>query len=132
KVRVRGGQVVVVRALEPGLRAALRRVADDLRRERAGGVAAEVERPAVDALADVRREQRVPVAGVDLPALDRELRDALDRVVLPVGEPARGPRLPVRRAEDERDDEREPDDREAADLRAHPGSSFARYECRLQ
>src|SRR5207248_1199645 len=60
EVRVRAGQVVVVRALQAGLRAALSRVADDLRRERAGRVAAEVERPAVDALADVRREQRVP------------------------------------------------------------------------
>src|SRR5919199_3298144 len=108
----------------------MRRVADDLRHERPGGVAAEVEGLAADAFGDVRRGHRVPVAGVDLPPLDRELRDALDRVVLPVGEPGRRPRLPVRRAEDERGDEREPDEREAADLRVHPGGAFARLETR--
>ena len=46
EVRVRAGQVVVQRPLEPGARARLRRVADDVRGEPALRVAAEVERPA--------------------------------------------------------------------------------------
>ena len=58
------------------------------------------------------------------------LRNLTTPRLLPVGEPARGPGLPVRRAEDERDDEREPDQREAADLRVHRGGSFARFEIR--
>src|SRR5205085_4593491 len=91
---------------------------------------AEVERLPADPLAHVRREQGARVARVDQPPLDRELGDPLDRVVLPVGEPRRGPGLPVRRAEDERDDEREPGEREPADLCVHAGPRFARWEIR--
>jgi len=45
-----------------------------------------------------------------------ELRDSLDRVVLPVLEPADRPRLPVGRADDERGEQQQGDNRDAADL----------------
>ena len=54
QVRVRARQVVVQRRLEPGARARLRRVADEVREEAALRVAAEVERLAADLLRPVR------------------------------------------------------------------------------
>ena len=128
EVRVRGGQVVVQRALEAGARAGGRRVADDVRCQLALRVPAEEERPVVDVAADVPREPPEGVAGDDQPAVDRELRDAPDRVVLPLGESGRGPGLPVRRHHDQRPDEREGDEREADDPTVHGFGAFARFE----
>ncbi len=113
EVRVRCGQVRVLRALESGARAALCRVADGLRREAVGGVHAEVERRAARLLGDVPCEHRLAVPGVDQAALDLELRHALDRVVLPRGEAGRGPHLPVRRRRDQRGEQQQRDDRDA-------------------
>ena len=134
KGAVRAGQVVVLRALEPGARAALRRVADDVRREVAVGVLAEVERLASDLPLHVRREQDAAVRGVDLSAVDGELRHARDRVVLPVGESGDRPRLPVRRRHDQRREQDDRRDGEARDLRVHvtPRSVFARLETQHQ
>ena len=70
-------------------------------------------------LAHVRREHRLAVGRVDLPALDLELRDLLDRVVLARGEPARGPRLPVGRGDDERAEHHERGERDTGDLAIH-------------
>ncbi len=56
EVGVRGGQVVVERSLEPRARPSDGRVADDVRRERAVRIAAEVERLAVDDALAVPRQ----------------------------------------------------------------------------
>src|SRR5262249_44908098 len=86
-----------------------------------------VSRPA-DFLRDVRPEQR-PVGGIDLPELDRELRDEPDRVVLPVGKTGVRPGLPVRRADDERCDEDQRSDTDLRDLLVHRSASrLARFE----
>ena len=98
EVRVGRRQIGVLGALEAGARPALRRVADDLRGKAAGPVAAEVERLAGDLLLDVRGEDGPAVRGQDQAALDPELRDPLDRVVLLRRQAAGRPRLPVRRA----------------------------------
>ena len=82
EVRVRRREVVVERALEPGPRAADGRVADDVRGERAVRVAAEEERLAVDLALAVPREPPPRLEREDEPAVDRELGDAPDRVVL--------------------------------------------------
>src|SRR5205085_12267675 len=97
QARVRAGQVVVFRLFEPGAGARLGRVADDGRIEPALRVTAEGERLPADVLAVVGGED-LAVGGADLPALDRELFDDLDRVVLLVREPGRGPGLLVGRA----------------------------------
>src|SRR5215831_7830622 len=96
-------------------------------RERAVRVAAEVQRLVADLAWTVARKPLAGVAGEDQPAVDRELRDALYRVVLAVGEPRGGPGLPVRRHDDEDADEEQRDVREADDLAVHRGS-FARFE----
>ena len=124
---VRAGEVVVQRTLQSRSRPRLGRVADDVRSERAVRIAPEVERLAVDLPLPVRREHRA-VGGADQPALDLELGDALDRVVLPRGEIARRPRLPVRRADDEHADQRQRDERDAADLGVHRARASARFE----
>ncbi len=101
EVPVRTGQVVVLGALEPRSVAEAGRIADDVRRQRSLGVAAEVQN-VVGGLRWLVRGQHCPaVGGVDQPALDRVLGDLLDRVVLAVGQPSRGPGLPVRRREDQ-------------------------------
>ena len=124
------GQVVVHRALEPGAEARLRRVADDVGGEPALRVDAEVERAAALLLLPVRRPDG-PVAA-DLATVDRELRDPLDLVVLPVGEVAGRPRLPVGRRDDERDDHADAGEREPRDLLVHgrprDACMFARLE----
>ena len=75
--------------------------------------------------------QMVAVAA-DLATVDRELRDALDLVVLPVGEVAGRPGLPVRRRDDERDDHADAGEREPRDLLVHvrllDACMFARLE----
>ena len=75
--------------------------------------------------------QMHPVAA-DLATVDRELRDALDLVVLPVGEVARSPGLPVRRRDDEGDDHADAGEREPRDLLVHgrprAACMFARLE----
>ena len=119
QVRVRAGQEVVLGLLEPGPRANLGRVADDVGREAALRVLAEVERLPAGAAPVVVGQDRVPVTGDDRAALDRELGDALDRVVLPVGQAVRRPRLPVRRPDDQGREQDEPDDRDARDLAVH-------------
>ena len=129
QVRVRGGQVVVERALEPGPRATHRRVADDVRGERTERVAAEVERPRPDLALDVPGETLPRPEGEDQAAVDRELGHALDRVVLPRGQPRRGPGLPVGRHHDEDGDQSDRDIREPDDARVHRGR-FARWETR--
>ena len=118
---VRRRQVVVQRALEPGPRAPDRRVADDVRGQRALRVAAEEERLRADLALDVPREPPPRLEREDEPAVDRELRDAPDRVVLPGREAGGRPRLPVRRHHDEQSDERERDVREPDDLPVHRG-----------
>jgi hypothetical protein len=104
-----------------------------VRGEVAAGIAAEVERLPVDLLRHVLREHEVPVGGVDLSAVDTELRDADERVVLPRLEPRRGPRLPVRRSDDERRDQHDRRAGEPRDLFVHchgssPRFAFARFE----
>ncbi len=128
QVRVRARQEVVHRLLEPGARAHLRRVADDVRGEPSRRVAPEVERAAADLARPVAREDGSAVRGVDRPALDRELRDGLDRVLLPLREPGCRPRLPVRRRQDQRADQREREDGEPADRAVHERGAFARFE----
>ena len=127
EVRVRAGQVVVQRRLEPRARARLGRVADEVREQAALRVAAQVELLAGDLLDPVRGEDR-PVGGPDQAALDRELGHALDLVVLPVGEARAGPGLPVGRADDQRRHEPDGDECEPCDLPVHPRSAFARLE----
>ena len=62
-------------------------------------------------------------------ALDRELRDAHDRVVLPVGEARGRPGLPVRRPDDQRREQHEREDGELRDLAVHCVlGAFARLE----
>ncbi len=90
-------------------------------------IAPEVERLAVDLPLPVRREYRA-VGGADQPALDLELGDALDRVVLPRRKIARRPRLPVGRADDEHGDQRQRDECDAADLGVHRARASARFE----
>ena len=127
EVRVRAGQVVVLRGLEAGAGARLGRVADDVREEPVLRIAAEVERLAADVLLAVRGQDR-PVGRADQAALDRELRHPLDLVVLPVGEARGRPGLPVGRRDDQRGDEAEADEREAGDLAVHARSALARLE----
>ena len=117
EVRVLAGQVVVHRALETRAEALLRRVADDVGGEPALRIDAEVERAPALLLRPVRRPDD-PVAA-NLAAVDRELRDPLDLVVLPVGEVAGRPGLPVRRRDDERDDHADAGEREPRDLLVH-------------
>src|SRR6185437_12838755 len=116
---VRRRQVRVLLAFEAGARAALRRVADRLRREAVRRVDAEVERLASDLAADVRGEHGVAVGGEDQAALDLKLCDALDLVVLARRESAGSPRLPVRRRHDERGEHEEREQRDAGDLFVH-------------
>ena len=61
----------------------------------------EVERLVAHLLPHVLREQRLAVGRIDLPAIDAELRNALDRVVLLRLQAARRPRLPVRGGDDQ-------------------------------
>src|SRR5262249_60990402 len=61
EVRVRTGEIVVHRPLEPGLRAREGRVADGRRGEARLRVAPEIERLPADSLALVRREDAVAV-----------------------------------------------------------------------
>ena len=100
-------------------------------------VAAEEEVLAVDPALDVVCEDRLPVGGEDLPAVDLELGDPLDRVVLPVFQARRGPRLPVGRADDERREQCHRHHGDTSDLLVHerPSSEnceteFARCESR--
>src|SRR3954469_20152000 len=127
EVRVRAGQVVVQRRLEPGTGARLRRVADQMREQAPLRVMAQVELLPADFLDPVRGQDRA-VGGADQAAADRELRHALDLVVLPVGEAGAGPGLPVGRADDQRGQEADADEREARDLPVHARSAFARLE----
>ncbi len=132
EVRVRAGQVVVLGPLEPRLRATLRRVADRLREEPVVRVAPVEEGLAADPPADVPREP-VAVPREDQAAPDLELRDALDRVVLPVLEPRDRPGLPVGGRDDEGRDEPDRGDGEPDDLAVHaasPRAVFARCETR--
>jgi hypothetical protein len=55
----------------------------------------------------------VAVGRVDQAALDLELGDPLDRIVLAGGQARRRPRLPVGRGHDQRGDEQQREDREA-------------------
>src|SRR5205814_3804196 len=110
-------------------RAALRRIADRLRGEPVRRVRPEVEVLPAALPAHIRSEHCVAVGREDQAALDLELRDTLDLVVLPRREAARRPRLPVRRRDDER---REHDEREkcdAGDLFVHAWE-LARLETR--
>ena len=61
-----------------------------------------------------------------------EPRDEGDRIVLPVGEVGHGPRLPVRRRDEEHGDEDQRCDRDVDDLLVHAPASrrFARWETR--
>jgi hypothetical protein len=127
EVRVRAGQVVVQRLLEPGARPALRRVADHLRGEALLRVAPLEERLPGDALARVHGELRA-VGADDLSTRDRELRDLLDRVVLAVVQRADRPRLPVRRGDDERDEQHHRHDREMQQLLVHVAGRLARWD----
>ena len=127
EVGVGGGQVVVERSLEPRARPSDGRVADDVRREGAVRIAAEVERLAVDDALAVPRQAPPWVEREDEAAVDRELGDAPNRVVLPRGETGGGPGLPVRRHDDERADEPEGDVREPHDLAVHRGA-FALFD----
>ena len=92
-------------------------------------VLAEVQRPAADLLRAVDSEIEAPRP--DVAALDRELCDSLDLVVLAVGEVACRPRLPVGGGDDERNDQADTGHGEARDLLVHPSPlvcSFARFE----
>src|SRR5204863_2238010 len=92
-------------------------------------VAAEVERLPADLLLHVRGQQRVSVGRVDLAALDRKLRDEPDLVVLTVGQSRVRPRLPVRRADDQRGQQDERDDADLGDLLVHRSiPRLARFE----
>ena len=115
---VRAGEIVVQRPLDPGPRASLGRVADEVRGQIPLWIAAEVERLAVHLLLPVRGQHRA-VRRANEPALDLELGDALDGVVLTRGEVSRCPGLPVRRAHDEGTDQDEADERDPADLGIH-------------
>ncbi len=119
QVRVRSSQEVVLGRLEPRARAHLGRVADDVRGEPVLRVLPKVESLAANLSPDVVGEHRLAVGRIDLPALDRELGDDLDRVVLLVGEARRGPGLPVGRADDERGEQHRADDRDPCDLAVH-------------
>src|SRR5207248_10843992 len=70
QVRVRAGEVVVQRLLEPGLRVGRRRVSDGLRRKPVLGVTAEEQPLPGDALRPVHREPRRAVVAEDEPARD--------------------------------------------------------------
>jgi hypothetical protein len=59
------------------------------------------------------------VPGVNLATIDRELRDAGERVVLSVREAGDRKRLPVRRADDERAQQHDRANGEARDLPVH-------------
>ena len=113
EIGVRRGQVRVLLTLDPGARPALRRVADDLRGEAVRRVAAEVERAARALLPHVLGQQQLAAGRVDQPALDAELRDTLDRVVLLRRECRRLPRLPVGGRDDQRREQQEGDHRDA-------------------
>ena len=97
EARVRRRQVVVERPLEPRARARDRRVPDDVGGEWPVRIAAEEQRPALDLALAVPGESPAGLEREDEPAVDRELGDAPDRVVLACREAGRRPRLPVRR-----------------------------------
>jgi hypothetical protein len=124
---VRAGEVVVQRAFEASPRPRLRRIPDDVGGEHGVRITAEIERLAVHPLPTVRSEH-CSVSCEDEAALDLELRHALDRVVLPRREVASRPRLPVRRADDERSDQRQRDEGDPADLGVHRARASARFE----
>ncbi|HKB94413.1 MAG TPA: hypothetical protein VKC62_09300 [Gaiellaceae bacterium] len=119
EVRVRPREEGVQGLLESGLRVRRRRVADRLRGEPALRVAPEEERLPVPLHRAIGGEHRLAVGRDDQPARHLELRDELDRVVLPRGEASRRPRLPVRRGDDEGDQEPDGDEREADELPVH-------------
>jgi hypothetical protein len=129
EVRVRARQVVVQRLLEPRARALDRRVADGPRCELTGGIRAEVPRAAELLLLhlSVAREGRLPVRGEDRAPVDRELLDDQLRVALARLEVGRLPE-PVRRHDDERDEEADEDEEEPANLGVHVRSRFTRSE----
>ena len=130
EVRVRGGQVGVLGLLETRARAHLRRIADQLCEESAGRIAPEVERLPADLAAHVGREHR-PVGRADHAALDPELGDPLDRVVLLLGQARRCPGLPVGRPDDQRCEQDQRRDGELGDLAVHaPLGALARLETR--
>src|SRR5262245_28157125 len=98
-----------------------------MREEAALRVAAQVQLLAADLLDAVRGEDRA-VGGADQPALDRELRDALDLVVLPVGQAGGGPGLPVGRGHNQRREQADADETQLGGLPVHPRSAFARLD----
>ena len=113
EVRVRAGEIVVHRLLEPGARALDRRVPDGARGELVRRIGAEVPGASELLLPHllVPREGGLPVRGEDRAAVDRELLDDQLRVPLPRLEVGRLPE-PVRRHHDERDEEADEDEEE--------------------
>ncbi len=129
EVRVRAGQVVVERLLEPGRDAALRRVAGHLRREVVLRVVPREGRQAVLVEPAVRREDGA-VGSEDLAAVDREPLDLRDPVVIAGREVGLGPRLPVggRHEQGRQQDERDDGDVPELPVHARASSRFARFE----
>ena len=123
EVRVRAGQVVVERLLEPGRRPGVRRVADHLRCEVVLGVVPRVDRQAVLVGLAVLREDGA-VGGEDLAAVDREPRDVRDGVFLAGREVGLRPRLPVGRRDDEDGEQDEREDGEVPELLVHAGGQL--------
>src|SRR4029079_1778650 len=129
EVRVRPGEIVVQRLLEAGARALDRRIAHCLRGELAGRVGSDVP-GAADLLLlhlAVPCEGRLPVGREDGAAVDGQLLDDQLRVALSRLEVGRLPE-PVRRHQNERDEEPHEDEEEPTDLGVHWCSRLTRSE----
>src|ERR1700730_9256216 len=132
EVRVGTRQVVVHRAFEPALRPRLGRVANRLGGEAVLRIPAVVDRLAAgDGLLRIRSECHLLSRGLDEPARNAELHDALNCVVLLVLQARHGPGLPVRRCDDECDEEHDRHNCKPIQLTIHrtpPRSALARLE----
>jgi hypothetical protein len=119
QIRVRAGQVVVLRLLEPAAVGGRGRVPGDLREDRPVGVAPHVDAAPVSRLARHALRQHLAVRGEDPPSVDRLLAHDLVQIVLAGCERRRGPQLPIGREAEQQHEAGRDHDEEADELPVH-------------